>query len=41
MAAELRAIDEERFCVRVELTGGAFDGKLVDGVEYEDVCKQA
>ncbi len=33
--ATLLAIDQEKFCVRVQLEGG----REVDGVEYEDVCK--
>ena len=33
--ATLQAIDEARFCVRVELA----DGTVLDGVEYEDACK--
>jgi DNA/RNA-binding protein KIN17 len=37
--ARLLAIDEERFCVRVEVEGGPRAGTLIDAIEYEDVCK--
>lgn len=37
--ATLLSINEARFCVRVELADGARRGEVIDGVEYEDVCK--
>ena len=38
---ELKAIDEANFCVSVALKGGEFDGRVVERVEYEEVCKLA
>ena len=40
-AATLVAIDEEKFCVSVRIEDGPLAGTLVEGVEYEDVCKLA
>ena len=37
--ATLLAIDERKYCVRVRLEEPPFEGQVLDGVEYEDVCK--
>ena len=37
--ARVLAMDQERFCVAVELVGGPDAGRKLDRMEYEDVCK--
>jgi len=39
--ARLLSINVDRFCVSVKIDGGQHAGRVVDGVEYEDVCKSA
>ncbi len=38
---ELLSLDTEGFCVAVRIDGGEHDGRVLDRVEYEDVCKVA
>ncbi|XP_050312366.1 DNA/RNA-binding protein KIN17 [Anthonomus grandis grandis] len=37
--ATLLSLDEKNFCVNVEIARGVLQGRRVDGVQYEDVCK--
>jgi len=38
-AAKLLSIDVDRFCVSLRIEGGTHGGRVLDGIEYEDVCK--
>ena len=40
-AAKLTAIDVDNFCVQLRVEGGEHGGRVLDKVEYEDVCKLA
>lgn len=37
--AILLSIDEENFCVDIEIASGLLKGRKVSGVQYEDICK--
>ncbi|CAI5943771.1 unnamed protein product [Closterium sp. NIES-64] len=37
--AKLVAVDTERFCAKVEIQKGAFDGRVIPRIDYEDICK--
>lgn len=37
--AKLLAIDEDNFCVFMEITSGLLQGRKVNNVQYEDICK--
>lgn len=37
--ARLLAIDTERFCAKVRVEKGLYDGRVLKAVEYEDLCK--
>lgn len=37
--ATLLSLDERNFCVNVEIAKGLLQGRKVNGVQYEDVCK--
>ena len=39
--AVLLSIDTDNFCVGLRLEGGAREGRTLERVEYEDVCKLA
>ena len=39
--ATLLSINVEQFSTALRLTSGLHRGRVVDGVEYEDVCKLA
>ncbi|XP_073145583.1 KIN17-like protein [Henckelia pumila] len=39
--ARLLAIDTERFCAKVRVEKGLYDGRVLKAVEYEDLCKLA
>jgi len=39
--ATLLSIDQERFCVTAKVDGGEQRGRVLEGVEYEDICKVA
>ncbi|CAH0730117.1 unnamed protein product, partial [Brenthis ino] len=39
--ALLRGVDTERFCCDIEISGGLLKGRLVKGVQYEDISKLA
>lgn len=37
--ARLLAVDTERFCARVQIEKGIYDGRVLQAVDYEDICK--
>ncbi|PIN12966.1 Protein containing a U1-type Zn-finger and implicated in RNA splicing or processing [Handroanthus impetiginosus] len=39
--ARLLAIDADKFCAKVQIEKGIYDGRVLKAVEYEDICKLA
>ncbi|KDP43245.1 hypothetical protein JCGZ_22797 [Jatropha curcas] len=39
--ARLLGVDTEKFCAKVQLEKGIYDGRVLKAVEYEDICKLA
>ncbi|KAL0425454.1 UNVERIFIED_CONTAM: KIN17-like protein [Sesamum radiatum] len=39
--ARLLAIDTGKFCAKVQIEKGIYDGRVLKAVEYEDICKLA
>ncbi|XP_042028360.1 KIN17-like protein [Salvia splendens] len=39
--ARLLSIDTDRFCAKVQIEKGVYDGRVLKAVEYEDICKLA
>lgn len=39
--ARLLAVDTERFCAKLQVEKGLYDGKVLRAIEYEDICKVA
>ena len=39
--AELLSINQDAFCVTVKVDGGEQRGRVLEKVEYEDICKLA
>jgi len=37
--ARLLSVDTEKFCAKVQVEKGLYDGKVLRNVEYEDICK--
>ena len=37
--ARLLAVDTDNFCAKVQIGKGAYDGRILPKVEYEDLCK--
>ena len=37
--ARLLSVDTEKFCAKVQVEKGLYDGKVLRAVEYEDICK--
>ena len=37
--AILKKLDEKNFCVTVEISRGPLKGRIVEGVQYEDISK--
>ncbi|CAI5480680.1 unnamed protein product [Closterium sp. Yama58-4] len=37
--AKLVGVDTEKFCAKVEIQKGAFDGRVISRIDYEDICK--
>ncbi|GFZ14978.1 DNA/RNA-binding protein Kin17, conserved region [Actinidia rufa] len=37
--ARLLAVDTDKFCVKVQIEKGIYDGRVLQAVEYEDICK--
>lgn len=38
-SATLKGLDVKKFCVSIEISSGPLKGRVVDKVEYEDICK--
>ncbi|GLT43862.1 hypothetical protein SLA2020_177910 [Shorea laevis] len=39
--ARLLGVDTEKFCAKVQIEKGIYDGRVLKAVEYEDICKAA
>ncbi|KAH6833247.1 DNA/RNA-binding protein Kin17 [Perilla frutescens var. hirtella] len=39
--ARLLAVDTDKFCAKVQIEKGIYDGRVLKAVEYEDICKLA
>ncbi|KAJ9175712.1 hypothetical protein P3X46_014241 [Hevea brasiliensis] len=39
--ARLLGVDKEKFCAKVQVDKGIYDGRVLKAVEYEDICKLA
>lgn len=39
--ARLLGINTEKFCAKVQIEKGVYDGRVIPAVEYEDICKLA
>ncbi|CAK7325684.1 unnamed protein product [Dovyalis caffra] len=39
--ARLLGVDTEKFCAKVQIEKGIYDGRVLKSVEYEDICKFA
>ncbi|CAK8540968.1 unnamed protein product [Lathyrus sativus] len=39
--ARLLGVDTDQFCAKVQIEKGAYDGRVLKAVEYEDICKVA
>lgn len=39
--ARLLSIDTDKYCAKVHIEKGAYDGRVLQAVEYEDLCKLA
>ncbi len=37
--ARLLAIDTQKFAAKVQIENGAFDGRILPAIDYEDICK--
>ncbi|GMH20696.1 hypothetical protein Nepgr_022537 [Nepenthes gracilis] len=37
--ARLLAVDTDRYCAKVQIEKGVYDGRVLPAVEYEDICK--
>lgn len=37
--AILKEVDEKNYCVMIEISSGPLKGRIVDKVDYEDICK--
>jgi DNA/RNA-binding protein KIN17 len=38
-SAILKELDEKNYCVTIEISSGPLKGRIVDKVDYEDICK--
>ncbi|KAG7649732.1 KIN17-like protein [Arabidopsis thaliana] len=39
--ARLLSVDTEKFCAKVQIEKGVYDGRVIKSIEYEDICKLA
>lgn len=39
--ARMLAVNKERYCVKVQIEKGIYDGRLLSSLDYEDICKIA
>lgn len=40
-SARLLGVDTEKFCAKVQIEKGVYDGRVLKAIEYEDICKVA
>lgn len=39
--ARLLSVNTSKFCAKVQIEKGVYDGRVLQAVEYEDICKLA
>ncbi|OMO53464.1 hypothetical protein CCACVL1_28618 [Corchorus capsularis] len=39
--ARLLGVDTDKFCAKVQIEKGVYDGRVIQAIEYEDICKVA
>lgn len=39
--AKLLGVDTDKFCAKVQIEKGPYDGRVLKAMEYEDICKVA
>ncbi|XP_010462394.1 PREDICTED: DNA/RNA-binding protein KIN17-like isoform X2 [Camelina sativa] len=39
--ARLLGLDTEKFCAKVQIEKGVYDGRVIKSIDYEDICKLA
>ncbi|OMO58513.1 hypothetical protein COLO4_34579 [Corchorus olitorius] len=39
--ARLLGVDTDKFCAKVQIEKGVYDGRVIKAIEYEDICKVA
>ncbi|CAH2033467.1 unnamed protein product [Thlaspi arvense] len=39
--AKLLGVDTDKFCAKVQIEKGVYDGRVIKSIEYEDICKLA
>ncbi|CAN7130897.1 unnamed protein product [Brassica rapa subsp. narinosa] len=39
--AKLLGVDTEKFCAKVQIEKGVYEGRVIQSIEYEDICKLA
>ncbi|XP_056849281.1 KIN17-like protein [Raphanus sativus] len=39
--ARLLGVDTEKFCAKVQIEKGVYEGRIIKSIEYEDICKLA
>jgi len=39
--ARLLGVDTEKFCAKLQIEKGVYDGRVIKSIEYEDICKLA
>lgn len=39
--ARLLAVNTDKFCAKVQIEKGIYDGRVLQAIEYEDICKVA
>ncbi|KAL1193000.1 KIN17-like protein [Cardamine amara subsp. amara] len=39
--ARLLGVDTEKFCAKVQIEKGVYDGRVIKSIDYEDICKLA
>lgn len=39
LTARLLSVETERFCAKVQIEKGVYDGRVLQAVDYEDICK--
>ncbi|XP_071737858.1 KIN17-like protein [Rutidosis leptorrhynchoides] len=37
--ARLLSVDTDKFCAKVQIEKGIYDGRVIQAIEYEDICK--